>query len=248
MDYNVVSVCFVFENCDSITVPEQFIGDFQLNSIRDDIVRIAANKIRKAQTLGDFFIEIAKCFDGNHIRFGLESDSTTDKITRFERLLQSDITQIVVMYENGMISHIEVPFSAVHVTDTDSGIKNKHQDVQLCDHGIRICISEKYKVQDYVKANEELGCDMLSYVDKCDANSDKNLGESPKIMNDTALRVYVKRIKELVCEKTDSDLVCSVDSCKRVYVSGILTSLVLEGYDATWVNQDVKQLLESELF
>ena len=57
----IKEIVFTLENCDTITIPGQYIGDICLKDFKTELSRQALNSIDKMDICEHFFIEIHIC-------------------------------------------------------------------------------------------------------------------------------------------------------------------------------------------
>lgn len=92
MSSRLKEITFVFENCDSLTIPGNYIGSFCVTDIKKYIARRASNFIGEYDVAESFMIEIHKNADRFHKQFG---EIQNYGYTKFKRLTDwNDITNI----------------------------------------------------------------------------------------------------------------------------------------------------------
>ena len=100
----VQSITFMFKDCESIEVPEKYIGLISINDIQKNIGRITLGNVQEHLVCNEFFIEIFKEFDG-------EYDSLYN-INKFERFVKSrDIVTLYIKYDDGTSEYINVLYT-----------------------------------------------------------------------------------------------------------------------------------------
>ena len=117
MEY-IKEIELVFENCESMVVPRNVIGQFDIEDIHVHIHRIASNAIAKYQVPNKIALEIFSEYNAEYQPFDMDIESWKDY--RFNRITScNDITPIGVIYEDG--SH------DIFYTDFDGECVNANQ-------------------------------------------------------------------------------------------------------------------------
>ena len=91
MPNRIKEITFYTENCEAITVPGKYIGEFSASEITRQITRVAMNAIQDVTMCEQFAIEIHKDANQEYLSFGIPELKTTvfDRLTEFD-----DITTI----------------------------------------------------------------------------------------------------------------------------------------------------------
>ena len=96
---DIKEIELVFENCESMTVPRNVIGQFDVEDVCTHIHRVAANAISKYQVANKIAIEIFSEFDSEYFPFDVHDEDWKD--SRFHRIVTcNDITSIEVVYQD----------------------------------------------------------------------------------------------------------------------------------------------------
>lgn len=95
---NIKNIIFTLENCDTITIPGQYIGDICLENLKTEIKRLALNWVDKIELCESFFIEIHNFANTLDYAFSEDSDCFKDEpYYKFDRLCNHyDITQVTI--------------------------------------------------------------------------------------------------------------------------------------------------------
>lgn len=141
----VQSITFMFKDCESIEVPEKYIGSIFIGDIQRNIERITLGCIQEKLICKEFYIEIFNEFNG-------EYDSLYD-ITTFERFMKArDITTLCIKYDNDSSSYFSLPYAGER--------DNLYQYTWLSRLGnLYLCVSERKCLDDYIlpkDANDEV--------------------------------------------------------------------------------------------
>ena len=156
---NVKSIELVFENCEYVTIPSEFIGTLELDGIRQHISRVASNCISKMTAIKNVAIEIFKNADGEHSPFGMESEKTTifGRITSCD-----DITSIIVNYDDESSETLYVDYEEEY--EGVLGAENKLQTTKTNKFGdVYIVISKQHSFEDYFDEEEINNEDLNSF-------------------------------------------------------------------------------------
>ena len=112
----IKEVTFTTENCESITIPGKYIGEFHVGEIKKVIQRVAANAILDMDVCDEFFIEIHADANKPHTPFGFLHE---DAEPAFDRLLRwYDIT-VVEFTLVGDDEYFDVPQDLRESRDTE---------------------------------------------------------------------------------------------------------------------------------
>lgn len=251
MDYKVSSVLLIFENCDSVSFASNQIGNCQICNIHESISRIAMNAIADVETADEVFLEIAADANKEHVPFGIDTGIGLSKETVFDRIKQGDITQIVLSYEDGSEFTLRVPFDYESSNATDSGCRNKYQDVYESALGLHLCISiSERKAVDYVREQNQSGNVFLEQIVEDLKQSCPSKEVRPACMTDVQVKAYLDSIQE-------SDFYQHLERLRQAgldedgiyekFFSGILDLLRVHGYDPDWM-RDVFEPQLAEMY
>lgn len=162
----VKEIQLVLENCEVIYVPVKVIGQINIEGLSRSIYRQACNSISDSEECDEFVIQIHRSFDTSEHGSGFTKD---DKTLPFKRISDySDITAIVVKYEDDSEEYIFVPWNE------ESEYENTYQKNLINEWGdLYIVISKKKDIKDVFEEEEltnkdeiEFGWDMLGVNDK----------------------------------------------------------------------------------
>lgn len=130
----VKEIILGFENCESMSLPYNFIGDFTVEGIHEEVCRVAINSICKLKIADTVVIELFKEADGKYYPLGFTEDATS----KFERIKQCrDITSITVTYDDDSEDELLIRYDA-------DCIENFRQSVYESEFGnLYITISDK---------------------------------------------------------------------------------------------------------
>ena len=133
----------IFENCETMTIPKNCIGEFHIGKIRTEINRIACNSIAKYQIADSFYIEIYNTCNIEYKPFGFD-----ENMKKFDRLnAYNDITGIDVFYTDGTCDSFSVNYE--EETPDMLGSPNIHQKTYMSELGhLYIVIEEGIGVKD----------------------------------------------------------------------------------------------------
>lgn len=140
-----------FENCESITISKNMIGEFNLDDTRPIIRRIACNSISKYWAAGEIQMELFRCKNQTYKPFGqLEEQDMLERVSQYR-----DITSIDIIYEDGTTEFYLVDYDEGE-NEGCLGAENINEDLYVSELGnVYICISRcKKKVADYFDLNE----------------------------------------------------------------------------------------------
>lgn len=137
---NLKSIEFIFENCETMIIPAERIGDIFIGDLDTHIHRIACNCISKVTVAKEIFIEI----------FNMNSEDKTLK--RFEI---SDIASIQLNYETeGNIEDFDiyyVEYDEPQGQEGYVGAENINQQSYVSSlNNIYILISKNNKIETYI--------------------------------------------------------------------------------------------------
>lgn len=90
---NIKSITFNFENCDSLKIDGNFIGDLYAGGANREITKIAVNSFRKIDTINTFFVAINKAANQDRYPFN-DKNLSRQKETVFKRLSYGDIVSV----------------------------------------------------------------------------------------------------------------------------------------------------------
>jgi hypothetical protein len=139
----VISVDIILENCESISVAADYIGEIYVGEIVEEITRIATNAVCKFKTAGVVVLELLKEFNSRpYYVFGNEDFVSEKK----ERLFNyRDITALEFIYDDGTSEIYYVDYKAEN--EEKLGSENINQENFLSSSG-SVCI--------VITANEEV--------------------------------------------------------------------------------------------
>ena len=143
---NIKSIELILENCDSIKIERDKIGEFFLGEIETKIARMAVNSIAKYKKSNLFLLELFKKADVNYHPFGMdEEESVFNRLTTWH-----DITGIDIIYENGKVENYLFSYDEGEY-ENELGAVNINEDTYISELGnLYIVISkDKKKVTDY---------------------------------------------------------------------------------------------------
>ena len=161
----VTSITFMFKDCESIEVPERYIGLISIEDIQQNINRIALGTVQEQLVCKEFFIEVFKECDG-------EYDSLYN-INKFERFVKSrDIVTLYIKFNDDTAEYLNIPYAGEK--------ENLYQYTWLSRLGnLYICISPRKCLDDYIlpkDANNEVqvnlrkGFALRQEIKKCEMN------------------------------------------------------------------------------
>lgn len=120
----------VFENCDSMTIPEKHIGFFEIDDIRTRVRRIAVNAIAKMELVGKVVIEILPEGNTDHFELGVEDDPVY-RMKKFERVRHNDITSIEIHYDDDSTETYYPEFEGTYVNEWQTTFCSKTQSLYV---------------------------------------------------------------------------------------------------------------------
>ena len=137
---NVVSITFVFENCESIDFPIKYVGSFYIGEISSCIKRLALNSVKRIDVAKELFVEL--------FNEGDEEYNYYCTCGKFERIMKyRDIVYIEVKYDDGNADTVYV--------DYDGEGQNKNQDNWVSKLGnMYVAISRKRFVNDFISEKD----------------------------------------------------------------------------------------------
>lgn len=144
----IKSIEFIFENCESLSIPKNCIGLLDIEGIHDVIRRMAMNSIAKYTRADEFAIEIYKEADEEYHPFGNIEDASS----KLKRLTEfNDIASIEVAYEDGSTDTLFLPYS-----DDDSlGACNAYQKTYVSKLGnVYIVVSKEKDIDFYFNSKD----------------------------------------------------------------------------------------------
>lgn len=154
----IKKIVFTLENCDTITIPGQYIGDICLKDFKTELSRQALNSIDKMDICEHFFIEIHKFANTSDYAFSEDSNSfKDDPYNKFDRLHKyHDITYITITlfdYKNKEYSYeYFVPY--LEEREGVLGSPNIYQSSYISDLGhLYLLIDPELKIDDVLDYN-----------------------------------------------------------------------------------------------
>lgn len=146
-------ICFILENCETITIAGKHVGDFMIEDIRTSLRRCAINATRKMEVCNHFYIEICKDANCKNKPFGCEDIDSNDIFTR---LKLGDITSVEVILEDADNLEDTETYNYYVRWTGDSDYYNESQEVWISNIGnLYICISEEKHLGDFLDKEEK---------------------------------------------------------------------------------------------
>ena len=140
----IKEIMFVFENCESIIIPANVIGELVIEDFTKNICRIACNAFFKMETCHTFAMEIFKEGNVEVNPFDVEEYKTTV----FERITEyNDITSIEVVYKDGTIEKYYVDYASEGTHDFEENL-NQHSYISEAGN-LYIVIAENKDIPDF---------------------------------------------------------------------------------------------------
>lgn len=144
MQEEIKYIELILENCEVIRIDGKYIGDFDIDNIKESICRQGCNYIKRMKKCECFYISVYR--DANiekTVEFTM--GTLSEKAKPFKRLTEyDDITQIIIYFNDGKEEIIYVPW------DEESEYRNVYQ---------KTCVSDKGDL--YILINKELNIENI---------------------------------------------------------------------------------------
>ena len=96
----IKNIEFILENCDSINISGEYIGDIVISDITEHIKRTACNSVDWYKQCEFFKIEINQKANILDCPFGMTDPGEDLMYLKFDRLCENDITEIILTCED----------------------------------------------------------------------------------------------------------------------------------------------------
>lgn len=150
MNKDVKKIEIVFENCETLVIPIERIGQFILDDIHQHISRIALNSVQKHEVADTIFIEI----------FNRKRNKKLYRISDYK-----DITQIYITYDDSSEECYFTDYREPEGHEDDLGAPNINQTTYITDKGdILLTIANGKDWHDFMSLDEKLDKEDVRYT------------------------------------------------------------------------------------